>query len=144
MATSARSPGPGSVATLALVAGGGAVGTLTRAALVDALPSSAGDFPWATWTANTTGAFLLGVVVAVVVAGTTTRWWVQPLLASGLLGAFTTFATLVLELHALLEGGRAGTAAVYTAATLAGGLVAAMAGARTAGAWTRARREPSP
>lgn len=129
---------------LALVAVGGAAGTLARAALAEVLPTSTDTFAWATWTANMTGAFLLGALVAAVLAAAATRWWVQPLLASGLLGAFTTFATLALELHTLVDGGHVAVAIGYAAATIGGGLAAAVAGSRATRTWLRVRGEASP
>ena len=45
---------------LAAIFAGGAVGALGRAGLLQWIPPHAGRWPWATFTVNIVGAFLLG------------------------------------------------------------------------------------
>lgn len=98
---------------------GGALGTLLRAGLLEAVGEGAPGWPWATFAVNMVGAFLLGYLVTVLPA--TKRY--RPLLTTGLCGGLTTFSTLQLELLAMLEAGRAGLALGYLAASLCGGLL---------------------
>ncbi|UFU02644.1 CrcB family protein [Ruania suaedae] len=114
----------------ALVALGGALGTLARFGLAEALPTPDG-VPWATLVVNLAGSFLLGVLLeALDRAGEeTSRGRALRLgLGTGLLGGFTTFSSLALEVERLLAGGELAVAGGYVLASLALGLVAAMAG----------------
>ena len=59
------------------------------------------SFPWGTLAVNLTGAFVLGVLV-----GRGARRRRLPLAGIGLLGAYTTFSTWMLESHRLARGRR--------------------------------------
>lgn len=117
----------------AAVAVGGAVGSLARWGIGHALPSS--PFPTATFVTNLVGSFALGIVL---VAGEVIgrhqghhhrrqRWWVRlwrPMMATGVLGGFTTFSTFVLELTKVQPV----VAVVYALASVVLGVVAYTAG----------------
>ena len=107
---------------------GGCLGALGRAGLVEALPVSAGGWPWATFAANLAGAFVLGWVAAALRRGPR-----RAFLATGVCGALTTFSGLQLELLELLDRGSAAVALGYAAASLALGLAAVLLGRRLAG-----------
>ena len=112
-----------------LVAVAGAVGALARYAIgVAAGPTDAGAgaFPWATFAINLAGSFVLGLVLAVAPG----RWSpdVTVAVATGLLGAFTTFSTFSNETMALVRAGHAPVAAAYVVASVLVGLAAAAAG----------------
>lgn len=117
--------GPGPMAAIAL---GGALGTAARYGIERAAVPAPLGFPWATWTVNVLGSFVLGVVVTLVVE----RWprdrYLRPLVAVGFCGGFTTFSTLAVEVDQRIQHGRGALAAVYLVATLVAGLVAAFAG----------------
>ena len=103
------------------------MGTAARAAVGVALPAS-GGLPWATLLVNLTGSLLLGVVVGG--ARVSPRWERYRLLVgTGIAGAFTTFSTFAVELHPAVGSGRGLAAVGYGAASIAGGLVAALVGA---------------
>lgn len=106
---------------IALVAAGGALGALARAALSGVFPVAGGAYPWTTFAVNLSGAFLLAVLLTLLASRPSTRGWAAALLGTGVLGAYTTFATVGLELHLLVADGHVGTAAWYLAATAAGG-----------------------
>jgi CrcB protein len=108
---------------LAAVFAGGCAGALARALLGDALPSEAGQWPWATFAANAGGALLLGWLVTRLQERLPQSEYRRPLLGTGLCGALTTFSTLQLELLEMLDAGRAGLAAAYAGATLAAGFL---------------------
>lgn len=113
-----------------LVAAGGAVGSLGRYGLAQALPPQQG-WPVGTLTANLTGAFLLGVLLEVLGrrgAETPGVQRVRLALGTGVLGGYTTFSSLALEVERLLASGAAGTALAYAAASLVGGTLCAAAG----------------
>ena len=117
----------------ALVALAGAAGALARYQVT--LSVGVRSFPWSTLGINLAGSFLLGLVLK---AGIDRGWPETTMLPLGMgfLGAFTTFSTFSAETHVLLRDGRAGTAAIYVAASVLGGVLAAAAGytlARTFG-----------
>lgn len=117
--------GPGPLAAIGV---GGGLGTLARYGVERAVVPPPLGFPWATWTVNVVGSFVLGVIVTLVVE----RWphdrYLRPLVAVGFCGGFTTFSTLAVEVDQRIQHGRGGVAAVYLAVTLVAGLVAALAG----------------
>ena len=119
---------------LAAVFAGGALGTLARAGVAEALgrddPSS---WPWATLTVNLAGAFVLGWVVARLLRAPGADPRLRPLLATGLCGGLTTFSTLQLELVELVRADAWTTAAGYAAASIVLGLLAVLAGRAAAG-----------
>lgn len=128
-----------SSANIALVGVGGAVGALVRAAVAEALPDAAGGWPTATMVANVSGALLLGLVLGVVSRTAVVGWWVRPLVATGVLGGYTTFSTLSVQAFALVADGRALLAGAYTAGSAFAGLAAMWAGATVASVRPRGR-----
>ncbi len=115
----------GSVAGLALVAAGGAIGSALRAALAWAVTArTAGDTMPATLAANVLGSFVIGVVVQVAPADSATRLF----LATGVCGGFTTFSAFSAEALAAFEAGRVATALGYAGLSLGAALLATWAG----------------
>jgi fluoride exporter len=112
------------LAELGAIACGGALGALARVGLVQALPGSAGTWPWATFGANMLGALLLGYLVTRLQERLPISTLRRPLLGTGLCGALTTFSTLQLELLQMLDRHRYGLACGYLAVTVAGGYLA--------------------
>jgi CrcB protein len=101
----------------------GGVGAVARFLLDGAVTARAGaGFPWGTLAVNVSGAFLLGVVAGAV-EGDAYR-----LLATGLLGAYTTFSTWMLESHRLGEDGRLPLGLLNFALSLAVGIAAVWVG----------------
>ncbi|BAL85652.1 putative CrcB-like protein [Actinoplanes missouriensis 431] len=108
--------------SIAAVSAGGALGALARLAVSTVLSGS----PWATWLVNVTGCFLIGVLYT-----RTEHRMLRLLLGTGVLGGYTTFSTATVQVE---------TAGLpYLAATLLGCLLAAWAGAATAGSLRTAR-----
>lgn len=115
---------------IALVAAGGAVGTLARWTLTTALPPQHG-WPIATLIENLLGAFLLGLLLeALVRAGDETprRRMIRLGLGTGVMGGFTTFSTFALEVEKLLTAGSGTQAIGYFAISIVGGLITCLAG----------------
>jgi CrcB protein len=108
-----------------LVGLAGAAGALVRYAIASTI--GVRSFPWATLAINITGSFVLGLLLRASIQ----RGWhentVVPL-AVGFLGAYTTFSTFSYETFTLGRADRVGTAAVYVAVSVAGGILAALAG----------------
>lgn len=113
---------------MTLVAAGGAIGTAARYGLNRPFPVGAGEFPVATLAANVAGAALLGLLLAVLASRRQPSRRLRLLLATGTLGAFTTFSTFATEVALLARDGRGGLALAYAATTLAAGAAAAAAG----------------
>ena len=80
-------------------------------------------FPWGTLGVNLIGGLLMGVLAGAMAATGAIDRPLWLLLAVGLLGGFTTFSAFSFDLFAMLERGRAGTAAAYVAASVLGSLV---------------------
>ena len=113
---------------LALIAAGGAAGALLRYGLSEALRPAPGSFPLATLAANVSGAFLLGLLAALLAGRFEAVPQARLAITVGLLGAYTTFSTFSLETLDLLHGGEWRTAALYVAASVGGAIGAAWAG----------------
>jgi len=124
---------------LPAVALGGAIGSLARWGVAEALPHHPGQFPWATWLVNVSGSFALGVVMALSLALWPHHRYLRPFLGAGVLGGYTTFSTWMLDTRSGLEAD-AVVAILYVGATLAVGLPAAAAGLRLGRAVARGRR----
>ncbi len=110
------------------VAVGGAGGVVVRHLLVGA----AGPLGWAvTLAVNVAGAFLLGVLLERLARSgpdTGRRRRLRLLLGTGVLGGFTTYSGIAVEVLARLDAGRWAGAAAYGLGTVLAGLVACGAG----------------
>ncbi|MEZ5078006.1 MAG: fluoride efflux transporter CrcB [Solirubrobacterales bacterium] len=106
---------------------GGAAGALARAGLAEALPSSSGSWPWATFAVNLVGAGLLAWLTTRLDEILPPSRYVRMLLGTGLCGALTTFSTFQIEVLRLAKDGYPGTAGGYAAASLAAGMAIAVA-----------------
>jgi fluoride exporter len=131
-------------ARLAVIAAGGALGTLARYGVNRLGPSDSLAFPWPTLVVNVSGSFLLGVVVVLVVERWPPTRYVRPFAAIGFCGGFTTFSTLVVQTARLGQHGRLGLAALDLLGSMAVGLMAAAAGIGVARGSFASRRRPIP
>ncbi len=113
---------------LAAVAAGGFLGALGRYEVGLAWPARPGSFPAATFTINTSGAFLLGLLLTVLLEHFPANRHLRPFACVGVLGAWTTMSTLAAETDMLVRGGHPATAVGYVAATLIAGIAATVAG----------------
>lgn len=121
-----RAEGP----VLAAVAVGGSVGALARYGAALAWPTGPGDLPWTTLGVNALGCLLIGCLLVALTEVRSAHPLLRPLLATGVLGGFTTLSTYAVEVETLLRAGRPAAGL----GVLLGTLVLAML-AVTLGAW---------
>jgi CrcB protein len=117
---------PPSPRMLAAVFAGGALGTIARAEVAEALPVHPGAFPWATFLVNIAGAALLGWFTTRLQERLPLSVFRRPFLGTGICGGLTTFSTMQLELLKLLDRGDVGLALCYAAASVVAGLAAVL------------------
>lgn len=115
--------------TLILIAAGGAAGAIVRY-LVDVavLDRFGGAFPLGILVVNLSGAFLLGVLAALIVDRGILPSDLRSPLMVGFLGAYTTFSTLMLDSWRLVEDGLPVLALANVAGSAVLGLVAVVGG----------------
>ena len=109
---------------LAVIAAGGALGSLARYGVNVALPHSSG-FPLSTFGENVVGCFVLGVLLVVLTELRRPHRLVRPFLGTGFLGGFTTFSTYAVD---SVTRDSAAVAALYLVGTLVVALAASWAG----------------
>ena len=118
-----------------LVCLGGAVGTGARYLIAVGAPRVLGSsFPYATLTVNVVGSFLLGVTMHVGLSTSLMSPSLRLVLATGVMGGFTTYSTFNYETIEFLREGAFGLAGLNVAATLLLCLAAGAAGL-TAARW---------
>jgi CrcB protein len=113
---------------LAVIATGGALGSLARWALAELFPTRSGEFAWATFFVNVSGCLLIGVLMVLVAQVWGGRPLLRPFVGVGLLGGYTTFSTYVVDFGRLVADGAMGLALAYLAGTLVAGLAATYLG----------------
>ncbi len=116
------------LAVLAAIAAGGALGAPARYGVARVVPVTPGELPWATLATNVTGSLALGVVLVLLLERFPPSRYLRPSLATGFLGAYTTYSTFAVETVMLVHDGHPTIAIAYTAASITAGLAAAWAG----------------
>jgi len=109
---------------IAAIFAGGATGTLARAALAEAFPRSATEWPWPTFGVNIVAAFLVGYFVTRLQERLPLSSYRRPLLGTGLCGGLSTFSTMQVEILKMLSAHAWGLAAGYIVASVAAGYAA--------------------
>ncbi|MGE0058609.1 MAG: CrcB family protein [Dehalococcoidia bacterium] len=112
-----------------LIAGAGALGAVTRYGVQSGFNNLfGGPSVTGTFVVNVSGAFLLGLLIALGEGGflPTGPW--RNALGVGFLGAYTTFSTLMLETATRGESGSMDVAVFYLTSSIAVGLVAVYGG----------------
>ncbi|EKT4087429.1 fluoride efflux transporter CrcB [Stenotrophomonas maltophilia] len=117
-----------------LVFVGGGIGACLRHAcnLIGARVAVGSPWPWSTFLINVSGALLMGVVVEVFAMRNGASPQLRLLLATGILGGYTTFSTYALEIGLLLQRGQHGQAALYAGGSVALGLAGLFGGMKLA------------
>jgi CrcB protein len=122
---------------LLAVAMGGVLGALARYGISLAVPhGDRGAWPWATFVTNLLGCLALGILLDAVDARH--EVWsrthprrarlARPLLASGVLGGFTTFSTFSVETVGMVEAGSTASAAAYVVLSVLLGVALVLVG----------------
>ena len=113
---------------LLLVAIGGGLGATLRFLVGQWTAANFGPgFPLGTWAVNILGGLAMGLLVALL-ARTAQGEPLRLLLGVGVLGGFTTFSAFSLDLFTMINRGDIGLAAAYATSSVAGGVIALMAG----------------
>ena len=113
---------------LVAIALGGALGAPARYGVAQLVHVAPGTFPWSTFWTNVTGCFALGLVLIFVLERFPPTRYLRPFLATGFLGAYTTYSTFAVETDLLVKDGHGGIALAYVVASVLGGFVAVWAG----------------
>jgi len=120
---------------LVAVALGGAVGAWLRWRISLAWPVAPDRFPTTTLLINLSGAFVLGLVVARLLERRPARPVAHSFWGTGVLGAFTTFSALTVEVVVLVDAGQVWRAGVYLAVSLVLGVAVAATGLTLGRRW---------
>jgi CrcB protein len=103
---------------------GGFIGSVCRY-LVGLIPlKEESGFPIKTLLINISGAFILGLIVALALKRKSFQPHLLLMLKVGICGGFTTFSTFALETTTLLQSGRLFPALLYMLLSVAGGVLA--------------------
>lgn len=113
---------------LAAIALGGALGAPARYGVAQVIHVAPDSFPWATFWTNVTGSFALGLILALVLERFPPTRYLRPFVATGFLGAYTTYSTFAVETVLLTKDGHGAVALTYAASSLAIGFAAVWAG----------------
>lgn len=126
---------PGIGPQLAVVMAGGALGAAGRFLVGQwLLRHAAGGFPWGTLAVNLLGSLAAGFLLGSLDERSPQFVWWRLFLMVGVLGGFTTYSALMVEVLLLARAPKPPLLAAYLAATLAGGLLLVWVGFR-AGLW---------
>ena len=113
-----------------IVAAGGAIGTLARYGIAQAMAPVSQSLPWGTIAINIAGSFLIGAFGTLTLAGGrhAAPESIRLFVMVGFCGGFTTFSSFSLQTFDLLRAGAPGRAAVNVVVSVAVCLVAVAAG----------------
>lgn len=127
--------------TVVVIALGGMAGATARFELSEAIPTGPGQFPWATFWANLSGSFVLAFLLVLLIERFPPTRYLRPFLTTGVLGAYTTMSTYLVDTAVLVKDGHVATGVLYGVGTLVAGLILAVAG--TAAARLTPQRSPA-
>ncbi|MGH3986956.1 MAG: fluoride efflux transporter CrcB [Actinomycetes bacterium] len=113
---------------LLAVACGGLIGSLARYGVGQWLPTQKHGFPWSTFLINVSGALLLGILVVLLLQRFPPNRYAGAFFGTGVLGAYTTFSTYMVETVLLAQDGYVARATAYLLGSLVVGLLASWLG----------------
>lgn len=123
-----------------LIAAGGALGSLARYWISEALALALGPaFPWGTLLVNVTGSFVIGLAAGGTIGDLRliSSPFVRHFVMVGLCGGYTTFSAFSLQTVSMLQAGDVGRASLNVVASVTTCLVATWAGYALAAALSR-------
>jgi CrcB protein len=135
--SSLGTPAPSRLSVVLVVAVGGAIGSLGRAGLAEAMPHRPAEWPWATLVTNLTGSAALVVLLVVLTKRFPHVQYARPFLGTGLLGGYTTFSTFSVEVVELARADREWLALAYVGASIAGMLLVGLGTLVLVRRWSR-------
>jgi len=113
---------------LAAVALGAALGAPARYGVAQVIRGNANAFPWATFWTNVSGSLALGLFLTLILERFPPSRYLRPFVATGFIGAYTTYSTFAVETDLLVKNGHAAVGLAYALASLGAGLGAVWAG----------------
>jgi CrcB protein len=113
---------------LAAIAVGGALGAPARYGISQLVFITPGTFPWGTFWTNISGSFALGFFVGFLLRRFPRSRLVRPLVATGFLGAYTTYSTFAVEMDLLVRDDHVAIGLTYAVAGVVAGIVFVWAG----------------
>lgn len=112
-----------------LVGLGGAAGSVLRyLTTLTTLTYYTTSFPLVTFIVNVAGCFIAGLIFGLITQETTEAQNLKVLFITGFCGGFTTFSAFALENVKLMNSGNSAMAILYTALSIAAGLLAVWIG----------------
>ena len=114
--------------TYLAVAFGGALGAMSRFFVYNAFIRSNSTYPWATFTVNVVGSFLIGMAFVLITERMEMGPYWRGVVTVGFLGAFTTFSTFSMDVIGLLEQGESTRAILYVLSSVVVCIIAAWLG----------------
>lgn len=116
---------PGVLAAIAL---GAALGAPARYGVAQLIHVAKDSFPWATFWTNISGSFALGLLLALILERFPPSRYLRPFVATGFLGAYTTYSTFAVETDLLIKDGHTAIALAYATTSLVTGFAVVWAG----------------
>lgn len=107
---------------------GGVIGTALRFGVMFLLPSDPNVVSWSTVAVNVVGSFVLGLLVAAVWSRAGVPAWVKVGVGTGILGSFTTFSAIAVNVTVASFAGQWLAAVLALVLSVVLGLLAAWAG----------------
>ena len=113
---------------LLVIASAGVFGALARYAMGRLLPTPDGHFPWSTFWINITGSLVIGFTLVLLTERFPRARVARPLIATGFLGAYTTFSTYMVDTDTLFKERDLLIGVIYAFSSLGAGALAAFIG----------------
>jgi len=113
---------------LPAIALGGALGALLRFGWVSCFPLRDTTIPWAIFSENILGAFVLGWLLAIFIRKRGNHRYIRAFFGTGLIGSFTTFSGITIDLAHYYHNASYLLLSLYILLSITAGLVAAFAG----------------
>ena len=129
---------------VAVIFVGGALGASARYGVAQLLHTETRSFPWATFWTNVSGSLVLGILLVLVLERFPPSRYLRPFMATGFLGAYTTYSTFAIETDVLVKDGHTATALAYVGASLVVGVAAVWVGMLVARLLPLSRRGARP